>query len=296
MTAGARLLGVATPLGVLASLGFAAAQTTTPSTFLAVPPPSHVLVELELSWNRPTTFVAENGQGERFPGSLQFGLGVLRVSYAPLAHLAVGVEAPYRTYRYSPDGFARAATGSGSPGVGVFADWAPSGERARLVFNARVGAFFAGNAHGLPLSTADGLNRYWLAGQLTTASTGGLLEGLRADFDVRFEYGPTPLAADRYAEAQIFLRAGPRIARVGPADVQLLAVGGYRAASAGREEANLFHDLNADDFVAGALLDVVWPGSSRGLLRSIALSATRQFARSNALEGWRATLTLRAGI
>lgn len=293
MTRGARRLAVGTAFALFGARSPASAQTTTPNLFLASPPRSHLLVEMELSWSRPRAFIADNGDVEKFPGSIGFGLGVLRISWAPAAQVAIGVEAPYRAYRFRPDGFAQAATGSGSPGIGIFADWAPSREGARLVFQARAGALFATAARGRPLSVSDGVNRYWLAGQATTPASGGLVRGVRADVDVRFEYGPTPLAADRYAEAQIFLRAGPRLLRLGPADLVVLAVGGYRAASAGREEANLLHDGNADNFVAGALLDAVWTGRRP---RSVSLSVTRQIGRSNALDGWRATLTLREGL
>ena len=296
MTAGARRLPVAAALALQGTLSSAAAQTTTPNLFLVRPQRSHVLVEMELSWSRPRAFIARNGDVERFSGPIGFGLGVLRVSWAPLAHVAVGVEAPYRAYRYRPDGFAEAATGSGSPGIGIFADWAPSREGARLAVQARAGAFFASAAHGLPLSVSDGLNRYSLAAQLTTPASGGLVAGLRVDFVVRLEYGPAPRSEDNYVEAQVFLRAGPRLLRLGPADLHLLAVGGYRLAGAAREEANLLHDRNADNVVAGALLDVAWAGSSRGLRRSLLLGVTRQIGRSNALDGWRATLTLREGI
>lgn len=282
-------------LAVLAFRSSASGQTFTPNTLLLSPATGHILAELEVSWSRPGAFVAAAGERNDFPGSLGFGLTVLRLSYSPLDHFAAGVELPYRFYRYQPDGLGSAATGSGLQGLGVFADWRPSGPAARVAFEARVEAFFAFDGHANPLSVSDGVNRYLAALQLLSTPSGGIWESWRLDVETRVELerGPNSEIEDQYTEWNILGHAGPRVARVGTAEILLLGVGGYRLATNDREEGNIFRVNESRGVVAGGLVSLAWPGPLPGPHSAVELSVTREIGLKNSLDGWRGTITLR---
>jgi hypothetical protein len=272
-----------------------AAQTFTPSTLLLSPAPGHVFVEVEAAWTRPGAFVSAEGAHNDFPGSLGFGVALLRASYSPLPHLAGGVELPFRSYRYHPDDFEAASGDSGVQGIGVFADWRPSGPAARLSCEARVEVFFAFDGHANPLSVSDGVNRYLVAFQVLSPSRGGVLPGWRLDAQTRveFEHGPNSETEDQYVEWDLVGHAGARLAKVGPAELLLLAVSGYRRATSARQEGNIFGTSESQNALAGALLGLSWPDQASGPGPSIELSATREIGIKNSLDGWRGALTLR---
>lgn len=285
-------------LAGLALGGPAAAQTFTPSTLLQSPPSGRFLAEAEVSWNRAGAFVAGDGDRNGFPGSLGFGLAVLRLSYAPLQHFSGGIELAYRTYRFWPDGFDHAVTGSGLQGLGVFADWHPSGPSARVSFEARGEVFFAFDGHANPLSISDGVNRYLAAFQVLSAPSGGVWEGWRLDAQTRveLEYGPNSETEDQYAEWNLVVHAGPRVATVGAAEILVLGIGGYRLATSARQEGNLFRTYESKGVVAGGLVSLSWPDVPPGPGSAVELSVTREIGLKNSLDGWRGTLTLRHGF
>jgi hypothetical protein len=273
----------------------AAAQTFTPNTVLLSPAPGRFLAEAELSWNRPRAFVTEPGVANDFPGSLGFWFAVLRLSNSPLPHFSAGLELPFRSYRFWPNGFERAVSGSGIQGLGVFGDWHPSGPDARVSFEARAEVFFAFDGHANPLSTSDGVNRYLTAFQVLSGTETGLLPGWRLDAQARveLEWGPNSEPEDHYAEWNLQAHGGPRVAKVGPAEILVLAVGGYRRATGARQEGNIFRTSASGSALAGGLVEVSWPGQAPAPGAAVELSVTREFGLKNALDGWRGTLSLR---
>jgi len=287
------------PLLLAASLGAlaedASAQTFTPNTLLVSPLTGRFLAESEVSWARAEAFVADQGERNSFPGTLDFGFAVLRVSYSPIQHFSAGLELALRTFRFRPDGFGEPATGTGVQGLGVFADWHPSGPDARVSFEARGEVFFGFDGHPNPLSISDGVNRYLAAFQVFSGPDGGVLEGWRLDAQTRleFEFGPNTEPEDHYAEWDLLVHAGPRITRLGSAQLLVLAITGCRFATNDRQEGNIFRVNPSKGVTVGGSVGLYWASPMPGPGRAIEAAATREIGLRNSLDGWKGTMTFR---
>jgi len=276
-------------LGALVAAANAGAQFITPNTGLAVPPPGAARVEVEYSIYRVDEFVDLTGAAQAFPNHLYFNLGVLRASYSPFAHVAIGALLPYRWTSFAESEGEPSLTARGSPGLGVFADWSPadSGSRAP-VLGVRVGYFHARTDDNPGVTISDGYSRY--TAMVSLASAPAAPDGWHADGSLDLEYAPAAAGQERQIEARLQIAAGRRIARLAGAELRLLALTGYRASRSAVEEDVYFHDLTSRNGFAG--FRVEWapapPAPDRWAAR---LSITDDFAPDNAVVGWRATLS-----
>jgi hypothetical protein len=267
----------------------AAAQSPRPADVPVLPPAGRFLLRFEAGWYRPAAFVDSEGVSQDFFGSPDFLLATLRVSYSPLARLAVGVELPYR-YSRLPVFEGSALTANGIPGAGIYLDWAPI-RSSKLDSAVRAEYFHSGSAGDRALTITDGADRYSLDAAVFTSETreparwrGGVHSGVR--------FAPSTGAGDStsLADWEIDLRWGPAIGRAGGAEIAALALGGYALSTAARQEGLDLHDLKSRRALAGIVLEADW---SRGTSssRGIALIVERDFGARNSLSGWRLTMT-----
>lgn len=271
------------------------AQAWTPNSRIEVPAAGHFCLDGEFSWYRPESFVDRDGTVERFPGGLDFLLGVFRASYAVWPRLALGVEVPYRSAEYDDPGLEASYSARGLPGVGGFVDWAPGSASAALRPALRLEVFFSRSEQDQVVNVRDGANRYSLALQL------GQGDAVRSPTwrywgNLRFEYAPSIVDRDRLLETRLELLGGPRVASLYGQGLYALILGGYRTATAALQEANFFDNRTSQNGFAGILLD--WgprPGNAAPPL-SLSVSAVHDLRPRNSLSGWRTTLTLVAGL
>lgn len=267
-------------------------QDLNPNTVVTVPPVGHGIVEVLYSSYRPEAFVGRDGVRQRFPGDLQFALGLLRLSYSPLRDFALGVEVPYRWTSYDEPGVEASFASGGWPGIGAFADWSPRQRGRRLQPAVRVEYQRARSETDQILTISDGVSRF--AATLQLADGGALPAHWRGAARLRLEYGPPVEASPRHFEARVQLQAGPRLLHVGGTDLHGLAVLGYRASSAARQEGNFLHDRTSQGAFSGLLLSSEFHG--RALVRLVSLSALRDIRPRNALSGWRITFSVTSGL
>lgn len=274
---------------LLAGAGTAGAQLLTPNDTIAVPPVGHTRVELVSSLYSVDSFVDLDGNAQRFPGSLDFALAVVRASYSPWRHVAFGIEQPYRRSTFNEPGIEATFVAKGIPGVGFFVDWAPGEQRAdRWRPTLRLEWFRARDENDRPLTISDGANRASVA--LALAGPVGSSPGAwRREATFQLLYGPRLEGEHRYVEARVQLAAGRPVLRIMRSDLCAFGIVGYRSSTSARQEGMFFHDRTSQGAFAGARLD--WQPAKAGV-PEIRLSAVEDVRARNALSGWRATLSL----
>jgi hypothetical protein len=271
------------------------AQAWTPNTRIEVPAADHFCLDGEFSWYRPESFVDRDGTVERFPGGLDFLLGVFRASYTVWHRLALGVEVPYRAAEYDDPGLEASYSARGLPGIGAFVDWAPGNAAAALRPALRFEIFFSRSEQDQVVNVRDGANRYSLALQL------GQGDAVRSPTwrywgNLRLEYAPSIVDRDRLLEGRLEVLGGPRVASLFGQGLYALILGGYRTATAALQEANFFGNRTSQNGFAGILVD--WGPHSANEVPplSLSVSAVHDFRPRNSLSGWRTTLTFVAGL
>lgn len=262
------------------------AQFVTPNTSIVVPPVRGTRVEVDLSWYRPEAFVDTYGSTQRFPGSLDFGLAVVRASYSPGPHFALGVLAPYRWTRVGLGPGLPSISSSGTPGLGVFADWTsgPCGDHA-LCPAIRLGYYRARTDAGPVVTISDSVNR---ASVLLRIAPAPKTEGRRWQGAgiLGVEYGWPVGVSPRELDSRFQLELGHALARLRTSDLWLFGLAGFRSATSATEEDMYFHDGTSRGWFAGLRLD--WRLDPRDPERRIvSLSVTRDLRPTNALVGWR---------
>ncbi len=279
----------------LGSAACGLAQSPTPNTTLVVPPPGRAYVDSEVSWYRAEAFVEGDGSRQRFPGDLDFILAVLRASYSPVRHVAVGVDLPYRWANYHEPGLEATFTSRGLPGVGAFVDWSPSGPATRVEATVRVEYFVARSEGDRVVNVSDGINRLAATFQLQSRSASEPAQWIWAG-NVHAQYGPSAAVDGDYFEWRVQVEGGTRVAS--PASRTLYAVGliGYRGSSSARQEGNLFQDRGSKDIFGGILLDWRLLRAAQTPGQSLILSVVRDAWTRNALAGWRTTLSFRSAL
>jgi hypothetical protein len=271
----------------LGSAGVARAQFLTPSTAVVVPPVLGTLLEVEVSWYRPEAFVDAYGSTQRFPGSLDLGLGVVRASYSPWEHVAFGVVVPYRWTRLGLGPGFPPVSASGTPGVGVFADWT-SGPCAghALCPTVRLGYYRARSDASPTVTISDGIRRAFVVIRVAPVpmseadrwQVAGTLSG---------EYGWPVGVSPREVDSRLQLELGHVLGRVGRSDVWLFGLAGYRSATSATQDDMYFHDGTSRSGFAGARLD--WRMDPEvPERRVVTLNVARDVRPTNALVGWRA--------
>lgn len=282
--------GTAALVVLLASAGIGRGQLLTPNTSIVVPPVGYARVETEYSLYAADSFVDLEGHEQRFPGSLDFALAVLRVSYSPLRNLAIGVEQPYRRSTFEEPGIEASFSSKGIPGIGFFVDWAPGGDRPhrwRPVL--RLEYFRARNETDQVLTISDGANRYSATfGLDSPASIGG--QGWRGAGTFQLVYGPPLEAERRYLESRVQLEAGRPVLHVLGSEFRAFWLLGYRSATIARQEGMFFHDRTSQGAFAGLRLD--WQPPARTMIPSVRLSVVKDLRPRNAISGWRTTISL----
>lgn len=280
------LLLVLAALG-LGSAGAARAQFLTPSTAVVVPPVLGTRLEVEVSWYRPEAFVDAYGSTQRFPGSLDLGLGVVRASYSPWEHVAFGVVVPYRWTRLGLGPGLNSVSSSGNPGLGVFADWTsgPCAGRA-LCPTVRLG-YYRARADASPTVTiSDGIDRAFAVVRLAPAPTSEA-GGWQGAGTLSGEYGWPVGVLPREVDSRLQLELGHGLGRVGRSDLWLFGLAGYRSATSATEEDIRFHDGTSRSGFAGLRLD--WRMDPEvPERRVVTVNVTRDVRPTNALVGWRA--------
>ncbi len=292
MTAPVRRRRLATVVALLVGAGVSRGQLLTPNSSIVVPPVGHARAETEYSLYAADSFVGLEGYEQRFPGSLDFALAVLRVSYSPLRNLAIGVEQPYRRSTFDEPGIEASFSSKGIPGVGVFVDWAPGGDRLRRWRPVlRFGYFRARKETDRFLTISDGANRYSAALSLDSpARPGG--SGWRGGGTFQVLYGPPLEAEPRFLESRVQVEAGRPVLHVFGSEFCAFGLFGYRSSTSAQQEGMFFHDRTSQGAFAGLRLDLRPP--ARTMVPSLRLSVVKDLRPRNALSGWRTTLSLAA--
>lgn len=277
---------------VLAALGLgwagaARAQFLTPSTAVVVPPALGTRLEVEVSWYRPEAFVDAYGSTQRFPGSLDLGLGVVRASYSPWEHVAFGVVVPYRWTRMGLGPGFTSVSSSGTPGLGVFADWTSGPCAGRdLCPTVRLGYYRARRDPSPTVTISDGINRAFVVIRVAPISTSeaGRWQGAGT---LSGEYGWPVGVSPREVDARLQLELGHALGRVGTSHLWLFGLAGYRSATSATQDDMYFHDGTSRSSFAGVRLD--WRMDPEvPERRVVTLRVARDVRPTNALVGWRA--------
>ena len=279
-------------VALLAGAGVSPAQLLTPNSSLVVPPVGHARVETEYSLYAIDSFVDLGGHEQRFPGSLDFALAVLRVSYSPMWNLAIGVEQPYRRSTFEEPGIEASFLSKGIPGIGFFVDGAPGGDRPhrwRPVL--RFGYLRARNETDQVLTISDGANRYSATFGLDSPATNGG-RGWRGGGTFQLVYGPPLEAERRFLESRVQVEAGRPVFNVLGSELCAFGLLGYRSATIARQEGMFFHDRTSQGAFAGLRLD--WQPPARTMMPGLRLSVVKDLRPRNALSGWRTTVSLAA--
>ncbi len=290
MTTPVRRRCLATVVAFLAGAGVGRAQLFTPNSSIVVPSVGHARLEVEYSLFTADSFVGLEGYEQRFPGSLDFALAVLRVSYSPLRNLAIGVEQPYRRSTFDEPGIEASFSSKGIPGIGFFVDWAPGGDRPHRWRPAlRFGYFRARNETDRVLTISDGANRYSATFGLDSpeANPG---QGWRGGGTFQILYGPPLEAEPRFLESRLQVEAGRPVLHVFGSEVCAFGLLGYRSSTSARQEGMFFHDRTSQGAFAGLRLDLRPP--ARTMIPSVRLSVVKDLRPRNALSGWRTTISL----
>ena len=275
----------------LAAASIVSAQAPRPSDVPSLPDTGRLLLKVETGWYRPGSFVSSEGDAQDFFEHPDFLLATLRASYSPLRRFAVGIELPYRYTRLPVPG-APALTADGVPGAGVFVDWAPF-ESSKLTSAVRAEYLRSRSAGEGAVTITDGSDRFSL--DAAVFSRPGARPDWRGGAHAGVRYAPDAASGESASESRSFvewevdLRYGPRIARLGEANLALLALGGYALSTQAHQEGLVLHDLKARRAFAGAVLEAVWPNGA-STAPDLSLIVERDFAARNSLSGWRLTL------
>ena len=283
--------GLAALAVALASGAAARAQLLTPNTTIVVPPAGHARVETEYSLFAADSFVDLDGHAQRFPGSLDFALAVLRASYSPWRHVAVGIELPYRRSTFDEPGIEASFVAKGVPGVGFFVDWSPGGDqphRWRPVV--RFEYFRAYTETDQALTVSDGANRYAATLGLDRAARPGTT-GWRGGGTLQLIWGPPVEAERRFLESRLQAEAGRPVLDVFAGELSAFGLVGYRSSTTARQEGMFFHDRTSQGAFGGVRLD--WqPPARLALVPGVRASVVKDLQPRNALSGWRTTISL----
>jgi hypothetical protein len=275
----------------LASGGASRAQLLTPNTAIVVPAVGHARVETEYSLFAADSFVDLDGHAQRFPGSLDFALAVLRVSYSPWRNVALGVEQPYRRSTFDEPGIEASFVAKGAPGVGFFVDWSPGGDRLRRWRPVLRFEYFRARSEGdRVLTVSDGANRYAATLGLSRAARPGTT-GWRGGGTFQLVWGPPVEAEPRFVESRVQAEAGRPVLHVLGGELCAFGLVGYRSSTTARQEGMFFHDRASQGAFAGARLD--WqPPARTALVTGVRASVVKDLQPRNALSGWRTTVSL----
>ncbi|HEY6064838.1 MAG TPA: hypothetical protein VIY96_01695 [Thermoanaerobaculia bacterium] len=273
----------------LAAAGRGSGQSVNPTSSVAVPDAGHLHAEFGFTSYRVDAFVEKSGARQEFPGSLDFRVGVLRLSYSPIESFALGLEVPYRWSSYGPSGSAASVLARGNPGLGAYLDWAPPGREDRLRPAFRLEYMTLRTGTDPVLTVSDGGSRFSGTFQLT-ALPGPLPAPWRGLASLRVEYGPPAGDDPRHLESSVQLQAGRRLVAGRSLELAASAVAGYQASSEARQEENLFHNRTSHGAFAGVLLSLETARSGIPL-PSLSLSLTKDLCPRNAPSGWRVGLS-----
>ncbi len=292
MTAPVRRCCLTTVVALLAGAGAARGQLLTPNSSIVVPPVGHARVETEYSLYAADSFVDLEGHEQRFPGSLDFALAVLRVSYSPMRNLAIGVQQPYRRSTFEEPGIEASFSSKGIPGIGFFVDWAPGGDRPHRWHPVlRFGYLRARNETDRVLTVSDGANRYSATFGLDSPPANGG-QGWRGGGTFQLVYGPPLEAERRFLESRVQVEAGRPVLHVLGSELCAFGLLGYRSSTTARQEGMFFHDRTSQGAFAGLRLD--WKLPARTMIPGLRLSVVKDLRPRNALSGWRTTISLAA--
>jgi hypothetical protein len=279
---------VAAAAVLLTGAGGAGAQLLTANDAIVIPPVGHMRVEAECSLFAADSFVDLDGHAQRFPGSLDFALGVLRASYSRWRNVALGVEQPYRRSTFDEPGIEASFVAKGIPGVGLFIDWSPAGDQShrwRPVL--RFEYFRSRNESDQVLTVSDGANRYSAVFGLTPTARPGSASW-RGGGTLQLMWAPPLEAEGRFFESRLQVEAGRAILHPFGFDLSVFGLVGYRSSTTARQEGMYFHDRTSQGAFAGLRLD--WR-AAKGAAPEVRLSAVRDVRARNALSGWRTTLS-----
>ena len=282
--------GLAALAVALASVAVGRAQLLTPNTTIVVPPVGHARVETEYSLFAADSFVDLDGHAQRFPGSLDFALAVLRVSYSPWRNVAVGIEQPYRRSTFDEPGIEASFVAKGVPGIGFFVDWSPGGDRPRRWRPVvRFEYFRSRNETDQALTVSDGANRYSATLGLDRAARPGTA-GWRGGGTLQLIWGPPVEAERRFIESRLQAEVGRPVLHLLGGELTAFGLVGYRSSTTARQEGMFFHDRTSQGAFAGARLD--WQPAHLALVPGVRASVVRDLQPLNALSGWRTTISL----
>jgi hypothetical protein len=260
-------------------------QVLAPTSEIRVPSEHGWLAELDASLERASGFVDRNGAAERFPGVASFALGVVRVSYSPIARWAAGIEAPYRYGRYDAEEGLRSPSARGLPGFGIFLEWAATRDSSPLAAVLRVGYFRSRDEKDQVVTSADGIDRAYAVLDASPRSRADR-PAWYTDAQIRVASGTRVGDGPRLFELGAILRSGPRVLRAGQSGLFVEGLAAFRFANSAVEEANFFHNRAAQSLEAGVVLDLrPFASSARGA--SFRIGAARSLRSRNSLEGWR---------
>jgi len=251
---------------------------------------SRLLAELDASIFDVDSFVDRNGLRQRIAG-LRVLDGAVRVSWAPLSHVSVGLEADYRDSRLAPPGLPRAVAAEGLAGAGAYVLWSPSAAAARFPLTLRLAYFGAPDEPDRLLTIRDERSRASLGLELASAPD-ALPHDFRALFDWGFELGWRGRLRSHPYDTALRLAVGPRVLGSSSLSLHVLALAGIELSGAMPQEGLLFDGEFSSVAFAGPALQLE---SSRGW--AAGLSATWRGIRvRNGLRGFRAAAVLRREI
>jgi len=279
--------GVLAAAAVLVAVRAASAQYLLPATPQESLERARVLAELNASLFGAVGFVDRDGITQEISG-LRIGDGALRISWAPVPHVAVGIEADYRASHLAPEGSAEAVTVSGLSGAGGLVLWSPSGARSRFPAVLTLGYFGAPRESDRILTVRDGTARLLLDADVASRPN-ALPHDWRAAADLSFQLGRGGRAPSRFYRGEVRLESGPGIAEFRGLSLHALALVGIRISSNAPQEGLSF---SSEGSTAAFIGPVLQADSAAGW--SAALAGTWNAIRvRNALKGWRAAAMLR---
>jgi len=273
-----------------------AAHAQSPAGFpITLPGTGRFLVESEIDDYRPKEFVDHDGRSDAFFRHLDLIEATVRLSWSPGSRLALGVELPYRSSHIDVEG-ASGLTSSGSPGVRVFADWAPVAT-AKLDGAVRLGWFGAAASEDRALTVRDGFDRFSAKTWLKSGEA-LLPPDWRIAFGAEMQYGRARAGGGDLGDARLDIHAARRFASVGVAGLFLRGLGGYEIATRSVAEGLTWNDLKSRRAFAGLAVDGEWQTrQTHGTPAAhLEISAERDVWAANSLSGWRFGAAFRAGL
>lgn len=246
-------------------------------------------LDQEISTYRTGTFVDRNGNRVRFGGDLAFDVATLRGSWAPARTLSVGMALPYRQSTFGSGDLTASFQARGLSGIHLFADWAPDRKPAGLAPSFRLDLFRPFSGGDLPITINDDVTL--LTGSFHLGSAQPFTRNrVRAAILGSLRYGFPHETTPRYVAAELLAAAGPSVRSFRSGSVFVSAVAGFRMGTAGRQEGNFLANRTARAAVSGVMGSFARPSDARDVLT---VTATRDFAAKNSLQGWRVAVAVR---